>query len=87
MSNFLFAKLTATEHYAKVKDVLTKFTTEPKLIFFNNTKEGRKALHNLRKNESCMVLTADKEVVLVIIDEDMYIKKCMSLHNDEDILP
>ena len=76
----LFKKTECTEYYAKVKDILTKFTAKPKLS--NITKE-RKALHNLRKDDSHMVLTADKGFALVIIDKDIYIGKCMALLNDE----
>ena len=32
-----------------------------------------------------MVLTEDKEVALVIIDKNMYIQKCMTLLNDEEV--
>ena len=32
-----------------------------------------------------MVITADKGAVLVIIDKEMYIEKCMALLNDEKI--
>ena len=31
-----------------------------------------------------MALTADKAFTLVIMDKDMYIKKCMGLINDEE---
>ena len=32
-----------------------------------------------------MALTGDKGVILVITDKDMYIVKCMTLLNDEDV--
>ena len=44
-----------------------------------------KTQHNLRKDDSCLALTSDKGVALVIIDEDMYIEKCMTLINDEEV--
>ena len=78
-------KTDPTEYYAKVKDVLTKFTTKPIPIFSNITKEERKALHNLRKDDSDMILTADKGVALVIIDKHMYIVKYMALLNNEKV--
>ena len=53
-------KLT-TEYYDKVKNVLTKLTAQHK----------PKTLHNHRKDDSNMVLIADKRVVVVIIDKDM----------------
>ena len=47
----------------------------------NITKEEREALHNLKKGRNCMVLTAD-EVVLVVMDKETYIEKCMTLLSD-----
>ena len=32
-----------------------------------------------------MVLTLDKRVAVVIIDKDMYVEKCMTLLNDEEV--
>ena len=34
------------------------------------------ALHNLKKDNNHVVLSADKGVVLVVMDKDTYIKKC-----------
>ena len=56
------------EYYAKGK---------AKPIYSNIIKEERKDLHNLRKDDSCLVPTADKGVFLVITDKDMYIEKFM----------
>ena len=56
-------------------DVLTKFTAKSKPIFSNITKEERKALHNLRKDDSQVVLTVDKGVAPFIIDKDIYVEK------------
>ena len=49
------------------------------------TKEERQALHNLKKDNNCMILTADKGVALVVMDKDMYIEKCMTLPSDQNI--
>ena len=40
------------------------------------TKDERKAQQNLRKDDSCMVITSGKGVAFLIIDKDMYIEKC-----------
>ena len=40
-------------------------------------RKNKEALQNLRKDNSCMVLTANKEVALAGIDKDIYIEKCM----------
>ena len=74
-----------TEYYAKFKNIVTKFTAKSKPISSNITKEERKALHLLRKDDSYNVLTADKGVVLVIIDKGRNIGKCMALLNDEEV--
>ena len=74
-----------TEYNVRVKDVLTKFTVKLKPISSNITKEERKALHNLKKDDSCMVLTIDKGVTLVITDKTMYIEKYIALLNDEEL--
>ena len=79
---YLKKKTDCTEYYAKVKDVLTKFRAKPKPIFSKITKE-RKVIHDFRKDDSHMFLTADKGGALVIIDKDMYIGKCIALCNDE----
>ena len=49
------------------------------------TKEGREALHNLKKDNNHMILTADKGVALVVVDKDMYIEKCMTLLSDQGV--
>ena len=56
------------EYYAKVKDVLTKFTNKPKPVVSNITKEKREANLN---SDSCMVLTANKGISLVVIGKEM----------------
>ena len=75
--NNLFRKTDCNKYYAKVKDVLTKFKNNPKPLVPNITKEERKALFNVKKDDSHMVLTADKGADLVVMDKDMYIEKGM----------
>ena len=83
--NILFSKTDCMEYYAKVKDVLTKFTNIPKPIVSNITKEESKSLNNLKKDDSCMVLSTDKGVALIVIDKDMYIEKCMALLSAQEV--
>ena len=73
------------EYYVKVKDVLTKFTKKPKPIASNITKEERKSLHILKKDDSYRVLSADKGVALVVMDKDMYTEKHMALLSDQEV--
>ena len=47
--NNLFHKIDSMEYYAKVKDVLTKFTAKPIPIVSNITKDEKETLHNCRK--------------------------------------
>ena len=71
--------------YNKVKNVLTNYSNKSKLPNSNITKEEREVLHNLKKDSNCMILTADKGVVLVVIDKDTYIEKCMTLLYDHRV--
>ena len=48
----------------------------------NITKEEWEAIKTLREDASCMVLTSDKEVALVVMDKSQYIDKCIALLND-----
>ena len=67
------------------KNVLTNHRNKSRLPKSDITKEEREALHNLRKDNNHMILTADKEVVLVVMDKDMYIEKFMSLLSDQSV--
>ena len=51
----------------------------------NITKEEREAIKTLRKDASHMVLTADKEVALVVMDKSQYVDKCMALLDDTKV--
>ena len=62
-----------------------KLIDKLKPIFYNITKDEKKALHNLRKDECHIILTANKGVALVIIDKVMHIEKCMALLNGEEV--
>ena len=52
---------------------------------YNITKEEKEALHNLSKDDRHMVLIADNGVPSSIYRQDMYIKKCMALLNEQEI--
>ena len=83
--NNLVGKTDCMEYYAKVKDVLTKFTNKPKVIASNITKEEKEPIHNLRKYDSHMVPTAEKGVAPVVIDKDIYINEYIILLNKQEV--
>ena len=68
-----------------IQRCLHKIHSKLKPVLSNITKDERKALHNLRKDNSHIVLTAGKGVASVIIDIGMYIEKCMVLLNYEEV--
>ena len=70
-----------TEIYQKSKEVLQHFK-EKKGPTHNTTKKEQEAIKTLREDSSCVVLTADKGVALVVMDKSQYIDKCMGLLND-----
>ena len=51
----------------------------------NINKEEKEAIKTLREDSSCMVLTADKGVALVVMDKSQYIDKCMALLDDTSL--
>ena len=53
----------------------------------NITKEERRALTEIKKDPSRMVLTADKGVVLVIMNTEDYTKEAEDLPNQQNIGP
>ena len=57
-----FGKTDCMEYYAKVKDVLTKFTNKSKPITPNSTKEESKVLNNLKKMMTEWSLLPTKEL-------------------------
>ena len=62
--------LSCTEYYAKAEDILLWSVARAKPIFPNVIKEERRAIQDLRKDDSFMILTADKGVTPVIMDKD-----------------
>ena len=73
-----------TEIYQKTKEVLQHFK-DKKGPTRNTTRKEWKAIKTLREDSSCVVLTADKGVALVIMDKSQYIDKCMALLNDTKV--
>ena len=60
--------------YHDVNRILNTFTNKP--IHTNITKSEHLALENLRKNKDRIIVTANKGVVLVVMDKTEYITKC-----------
>ena len=73
-----------TEIYQKTKEVLQHFK-EKKGPTHNTTKEEWEAIRTLREDPSCVVLTMDKGVALVVMYKSQYIEKCMTLLNDTKV--
>ena len=48
----------------------------------NLTKEEFKAMKELKADRDCIILTADKEVALIVMDKSDYIKKMRELLGD-----
>ena len=79
---FFLKKTECTEYYAKSKDFLSQCVAKFKPMHSNITKEERKTLQYLRRDDCQMLLTEDK---VVIMDKDMYIEKYMALLNNEKV--
>ena len=73
-----------TEIYQKTKEVLQHFK-DKKGPTRNTTKKEQEAIKTFREDSSCVVLTADKGVALVVMDKSQYIDKCMALLNDTKV--
>ena len=73
-----------TEIYQKTKEVL-QYLKEKKRHTCNTTKEEWEAIITLKEDSSCVVLTVDKGVALVVMDKSQYIDKCMALLNDTKV--
>ena len=73
-----------TEIYQKTKEVLQHFK-EKKGPTCNATRKEQEAIKTLKEDSSCVVLTADKGVALVVMDKSQYIDKCMALLNDTKV--
>ena len=63
--------------YDDINRILNTFTNKP--IHTNITKTEHLALENLRKDKDHIIVTADKGVVLVVMDKTEYIMKCEAL--------
>ena len=70
----------ADELRLEVKKALKKTQNTPRLPS-NITREENKALNELKKDKSRVILTANREVALVIMDKADYSKKAEELHN------
>ena len=63
--------------------ILNLFTNKP--IHTNITKAEHLALDNLRKDMDCIIIAADKDVALVVMDKMEYITKCEGLLQDNSV--
>ena len=75
--------LTGSGLYHDVNRILNTFTYKP--IHTNITKSEHLALENLRKDEDCIIGTADKGVALVVMDKTECITKCESFLQDNSV--
>ena len=73
-----------SEYYQKPKDLLQdykdKHATHP-----NITKQEREANKQLKEDDTWVVLTADKGVVMVVMDKSSYVNKSMALLQDTNV--
>ena len=73
-----------SEYYQKTKDLLQdykgKCASHP-----NISKMEREAIKTLKEDNTCVVLTADKGVAMVVMDKSSYIDKCMALLQDTNV--
>ena len=73
-----------SEYYQKTKDLLQdykgKCASHPKI-----SKMEREAIKTLKEDNTCVVLTADNGVAMVVMDKSSYIEKCMALVQDTNV--
>ena len=73
-----------SEYYQKTKDLLQdckgKCASHP-----NISKMEREAIKTLKEDNTCVVLTANKGVAMVVMDKSSYIDKCMALLQDTNV--
>ena len=74
----------STEIYHKTKEILQQYKDINRPTH-NTTNTEQEAIKTLREDTSHMVLTADKEVALVVMDKSQYIDKCMALLDDTKV--
>ena len=65
--------------------MITNYSSRSKLPKSIIMKEEREVLHNLKKDSNFLVITADKGIALVVIDNGTCIEKCMTLLNDHNV--
>ena len=77
-------RVNCSEYYQKIKDLLQdykqKCASHP-----NITKEEREAIKILKEDDTCIVLTADNGVAMVVMDKSSYVNKCMILLQDTNV--
>ena len=69
--------------YHDVNRILNTYTNKP--IQTNITNGEHLALENLRKDKDHIIVSADKGVVLVVIDKKEYITKCEACLQDTSV--
>ena len=69
--------------YHDVNRILDTFTNKP--IHTNIIKSEHLEPENLRKDKDCIIVSADKGVVLVVMDKTEYITKCKALLQDNSV--
>ena len=73
-----------SEYYQKTKDLLQdckgKCASHP-----NISKMEREAIKTLKEDNTCVVLTTNKGVAMVVMDKSSYIDKCMALLQDTNV--
>ena len=75
-------KVCTTLQQGKVEELREEVKANIKKIQppkYNLTKEEHKALEELKKDKTRMILTADKEVSIVVIDKEEYTRKAEEL--------
>ena len=71
--------------YHDVNRIIDTYNNKP--IHTNITKVEHFTLENLRKDEECIIVTADKGVALVVMDKTEYITKYEALLQDHSVYP
>ena len=61
------------------------FVANPNQHILRSKKKEGKALEHPYKEDSYIILNADKGVTLVIMEMDRYIDKCTALQDDENV--
>ena len=69
--------------YHDVNRIFNTHINKP--IHTNITKAEHLALENLRKDKDCIIVTADKDVALVVMDKTEYITKCEAIVQDQSV--